>query len=89
MRNFVYVIGSMDDFESLDALRTYFAKSEDPDFEGGGVYPNYSVYGVTLSEATQVAGYKSLEEIATMIGRGEAMTDGWCLDDTVSFILEQ
>ncbi len=87
MRNFVYVIGSTDDFFSIDELKSYWEKSgfEHP----AGVYPNCSAYPVTLSEATQATGYKSLEEIATMIGRGEAMTDGWCLDDTVSFILEQ
>lgn len=88
MRNFVYVIGSTDDFSSLEELRTYFAKLEDPDCDGG-VYPNFSTYDVSLSEKTVASGYKSLEEVATMIGRGEAMTDGWCLDDTVSFILEQ
>jgi hypothetical protein len=35
-----------------------------------------------------VAGYDTLEEIATMIARGEAMSDGWCLDDTLSALLE-
>ena len=87
MRNFVYVIGSTDDFESLAALRTHFENlgAEEDD---GGVYPNYSVYEVSLSEGTQATGYKSLAEIATMIGRGEAMSDGWCLDDTFSFIQE-
>jgi hypothetical protein len=88
MRNFVYVIGSTDDFSSLEELRAYFEKSEDPDYDGG-VYPNFSTYDVSLSKNTVASGYKSLEEIATMLGRGEAMTDGWCLDDTVSFILEE
>ena len=31
---------------------------------------------------------KSIEEIATMIGRGEAMSSDWCLDGTLSCLLE-
>ena len=87
MRNFTYVIGSTDDFESLEALRTYFA-NHGSDTDDGGVYPNYSVYDVSLSEGTAVVGYDKLSDVATMIGRGEAMSDGWCLDDTFSFIQE-
>ena len=87
MRNFTYVIGTTDDFESLEALRTYFA-NHGSDTDDGGVYPNYSGFDVTLSEATQVTGYSNLAEVATMLGRGEAMSVGWCLDETFSFIQE-
>jgi hypothetical protein len=47
-----------------------------------------SVFPVSLSEVCQVEGYNTLEEIATQIGRGEAMGGGWCLDDTLSCLLE-
>ena len=47
-----------------------------------------SVYPIEISEACKVTGYLTLQELAVMIGRGEAMTDSWCLDDTVSFLLE-
>ena len=81
MKNFVYLIGTCDDFESIEDLQnTYF---------NGAVTPrNMSVYPVSLSEATKVQGYDTLQEVATMIGRGEAMTNDWCLDDTLSILLE-
>lgn len=80
MRNFIYLIGSTDDFDSIEELKTaYF---------NGDTERNMSVIPVSLSETCQVQGYDTLQGIATMIGRGEAMSDGWCLDDTVSIILE-
>lgn len=80
MRNFIYLIGTSDDFESIEDLKAeYFAGESDR---------NMSVYPVSLDEACKVQGYDSLQEIATMIARGEAMSDGWCLDDTVSILLE-
>jgi len=80
MRHFIYLIGSMDDFESLEQLKNaYF---------NGDTEHNMSVFPVSLSEVCQVEGYNTLEEIASQIGRGEAMGGGWCLDDTLSCLLE-
>jgi hypothetical protein len=81
MRHFIFLIGSTDDFESLEDLKNTY-------FNGNDTYRNMSVFPVSLSEVCQVAGYDTLEEIATMIGRGEAMGGGWCLDDTLSCLLE-
>ena len=81
MRHFIYLIGSMDDFESLEQLKNTY-------FNGNDTYRNMSVFPVSLSEVCQVEGYNTLEEIATQIGRGEAMGGGWCLDDTLSCLLE-
>jgi hypothetical protein len=81
MRHFIYLIGSTDDFESLEDLKNTY-------FNGNDTYRNMSVFPVSLSEVCQVEGYGVLEEIATMIGRGEAMSSGWTLDDTVSCLLE-
>jgi len=81
MRHFIYLIGSMDDFESLEQLKNTY-------FNGNDTYRNMSVFPVSLSEACQVEGYNTLEEIATQLGRGEAMGGGWCLDDTLSILLE-
>ena len=81
MRHFIYLIGSMDDFQSLEQLKNAY-------FNGNDTYRNMSVFPVSLSEACQVEGYNTLEEIATQIGRGEAMGGGWCLDDTLSCLLE-
>jgi len=82
MRNFVYIIGSTDDFGDLEDLKNAY-------FDGVllGDY-NASIIPVSLDEACKVQGYNTLEEIATMIARGEAMSDGWCLDDTLSCLLE-
>ena len=81
MRNFIYLIGTSDDFESIEALKAEY-------FAGAPVYRNMSVYPVTLDEACKVQGYDSLQEIAIMIARGEAMTNDWCLDGTLSVLLE-
>ena len=81
MRTFIFLIGSTDDFESLEDLKNTY-------FNGNDTYRNMSVFPVSLSEVCQVAGYDTLEEIATLIGRGEAMTESWCLDDTLSCLLE-
>ena len=80
MRKFIYLIGTTDDFESIEDLKnTYF---------NGNTDRNMSVIPVELAESCRVTGYDTLAEIATMIGRGEAMSDGWCLDDTLSTLLE-
>jgi hypothetical protein len=81
MRNFIYLIGSTDDFESIEDLKRAYFDSVLGDY-------NASIIPVVLDEACKVKGYDTLEEIATMIARGEAMSDGWCLDDTVSILLE-
>jgi hypothetical protein len=81
MRHFIFLIGSTDDFESLEDLKNTY-------FNGNDTYRNMSVFPVSLSEVCQVEGYSRLEEIATLIGRGEAMAEGWCLDDTLSCLLE-
>jgi len=81
MRHFIFLIGSTDDFESLEDLKNTY-------FNGNDTYRNMSVFPVSLSEVCQVEGYTRLEEIATILGRGEAMSSGWCLDDTLSCLLE-
>lgn len=80
MRSFIFLIGTTDDFESLEDLQnTYF---------NGDTDRNMSVFPVEISEACKVAGYDTLEEIATMIGRGEAFSVDWCMDGTFSCLLE-
>jgi hypothetical protein len=80
MKHFIYLIGTMDDFESLEDLQnTYF---------NGDTDRNMSAFPVSLDEGCKVQGYDTLQEIATMIGRGEAMSNDWCLDGTLSCLLE-
>ena len=81
MKNFIYLIGTEDDFESIEDLKNTY-------FNGGPYRRNMSVFEVELSEACQVRGYDTIEEIATMIGRAEAFSNHWCEDDTLSALLE-
>ena len=81
MRKFIFLIGSMDDFESLEDLKNTY-------FNGNNTYRNMSVFEVELSEACRVSGYDSLPEISTLIGRAEAFSNSWCEDDTISTLLE-
>ena len=82
MQKFVYIIGSTDDFESLEELVAWYHRGDD-----GVSYRNWSAYTVELREDTQVVGYNTLAEVARVIAMGEAMNDSWCLDDTVSVII--
>ena len=80
MRKFIFLIGTTDDFESLEDLKNaYFNDDTDR---------NMSVFPVEIPEACRVAGYDTIEEIATMIGRAEAFSSDWCMDDTLSILLE-
>ena len=85
MKNFIYLIGAMDSFESvLDLQNEYLndPSGEKPDRR------NMSVFPVSLSETFIVANYTDIADLAEMIARGEAMTNGWCLEDTFSVLLE-
>jgi len=83
MRHFTYLIGTLDDFESIEDLKQeYLDSGTEP------ITRNMSAYLVNLDEGCKVQGYDTLEEIALMIGRGEAMTNDWCLDGTLSVLLD-
>ena len=79
MRTFIYVIGSTDDFESLEDLQNTY-------FNGGVTERNMSVFTFDVPEV----GTNSLtvRDIATYIGRGLAFSNDWCMDGTVSTLLE-
>ena len=81
MRKFTFLIGSTDDFESLEDLTNTY-------FNGNNTYRNMSVFEVELSEDCKVVGYERIEDIATILGRGEAMSNDWCMDGTLSCLLE-
>lgn len=83
MRKFIFLIGTMDDFESIEDLKACY-------FSGDHNFSDYnaSVFPVEISEACRVAGYDTIEEIATMIGRAKAFSNDWCMDDTLSCLLE-
>ena len=79
MRKFIYLIGSTDDFESLEDLQNTY-------FNGGVTERNMSVFTFDVPEV----GTNSLtvRDIATYIGRGLAFSNDWCMDGTLSTLLE-
>jgi hypothetical protein len=84
MRNFVYLIGSADDFATVGDLRAAWL-SGDHEFSNF----NASSYCVSISTESRVEGLESLEDIAHLIGRGLAMGHGWCLDDAWGTLVEE
>jgi len=82
MKSFIYLIGSSDDFDSVEDLKQEYFK--DP----AAARRCRSVFPVVLSAACAVEGYRSIAEIAEMIARGEALTADWCFDGTFSILLE-
>ena len=79
MRKFIFLIGSTDDFESLEDLQNTY-------FNGGVTERNMSVFTFDVPEV----GTNSLtvRDIATYIGRGLAFSNDWCMDGTLSCLLE-
>lgn len=79
MRKFIFLIGSTDDFESLEDLQNTY-------FNGGVTERNMSVFTFDVPDT----GTNSLtvRDIATYIGRGLAFSNDWCMDGTFSTLLE-
>lgn len=77
MRKFTYIIGSTDDFESIEDLTSVYLNKPDRFAE-----LNASAFGFELPEEAARAG------VALLVGRGRAFEHGWCMDDTVSTLLE-
>ncbi len=80
MRHFIFLIGSTDDFESLEDLKNTYFENKLGD-------RNASVYHIKLPD---IAGTDILPivHLATLIGRGMAFGDDWCMDGTFSDLLE-
>jgi|TARA_R110001583_G_scaffold130972_1_gene282685 hypothetical protein len=75
MRIYTFVIGSADDFESLDHLIDYVEMNKEKGFQ------NYSSFEFDCPKDCS-------EELVTMIGRGFAFSSNWSMDDTFSFLIE-
>jgi hypothetical protein len=72
MNTFTFIIGSMDDFESLDELIDHF---EDSNFPSS--ICNCSSFEFEAPEDCD-------QDTVVMIGRGMAFSNDWCMDHTVS-----
>ena len=80
MRKFIFLIGSTDDFESLEDLKnTYFNAAL-----GGR---NASVFTFVVPNVGTGSSL-TVHDLATYIGRGLAFSNDWCMDGTLSCILE-
>jgi hypothetical protein len=79
MRKFIFLIGTTDDFESLEDLKNTY-------FNGGVTERNMSVF--TFDVPAVGTGSLTVHDIATYIGRGLAFSSDWCMDGTLSTLLE-
>lgn len=81
MRKFIYLIGTVDDFDGIEDLQNTY-------FNGGVTDRNMSVIPVELDPACRVSGLDTIEDVAILIARGIAFTNDWCMDGTFSTLLE-
>lgn len=79
MHNFVYVIGSKDDFSDARELCSAYFSGEIKD-------KNASVYEFQVNETCAIAGY-SLTEMATLVGQGMAF-ESWTQTDAFGLLIE-
>ena len=75
MKTYTFVIGSMDDFETIGALDDYVEQ------HGSDGMANYSVFEFDCPSSCD-------ERTVIQIGRGLAFSNDWCMDGTFSFLFE-
>ena len=76
--HFVFVIGSTDDFESVNDLHI---AAEARALGGVGAFDlNFSCHRFSVPSTLD-------EDRIILIGRGLAFSNGWCEDDTISFLM--
>ena len=71
-KTYTFLIGTTDDFESMDELLDHFENSS---------YPG-SICNCSAFEFEAPIGLD--QDTVTMIGRGIAFSNDWCMDDTFS-----
>ena len=76
LAHFVFVIGSTDDFESANDLRI----AAEERAIGNTVDLNFSRHRFSVPSTLD-------EDTIILIGRGLAFSNGWCEDDTISFLM--
>ena len=76
MKTYTFIIGTTDDFESMDELIEHFE---------GSSYPS----SICNCSAFQFeAPTQCDQDTVTLIGRGIAFSNDWCMDDTYSCVVE-
>ena len=77
MKKYTFLIGTMDDFESMEEMLDYIENKPST----GVMKSNYSIYEFE-------APVECDQDTVTLIGRGIAFSNGWCMDDTFSCLVE-
>ena len=75
-RTYTFLIGTTDDFESMDEMLEHFEGSDYPD----------SICNCASYEFEAPVGLD--QDTVTMIGRGIAFSNDWTMDDTFSCVIE-
>lgn len=81
MRKFTFLIGSTDDFESIEDLKSCY-------FSGDHNFSDYNASVFTFDVPDVGTNSLTVRDIATYIGRGLAFSNDWCMDGTLSTLLE-
>lgn len=76
MKTYTFLIGTTDDFESMDEMLKHFENSSYP-----SSICNCSAFAFEAPDTCD-------QETVTMIGRGIAFSNDWCMDDTFSCVVE-
>ena len=81
MKTYTFIIGSADDFESMDALLAHVGQVSIG--EAPVLWPphNYSTFEFEAPDECD-------QDTVTMIGRGIAFSNDWCMDDTFSACIQ-
>jgi len=74
LSTYTFIIGTMDDFDSVEDLIDYV------EVNGPTGDRNYSVFEFDTTDLP--------EDTLTLIGRGIAFSNDWCMDDTYSFLVK-
>jgi hypothetical protein len=80
MRTFIFLIGSTDDFESLEHLENAYNNGSLGEY-------NAAVYKFQLGEDCGTD-TMTVRDIATYIGRGLAFSSDWFMDDSINTLIE-
>ena len=86
-KTYTFIIGSSDDFESIEDLMEYMELREANGWEGT-LSDNELLEQHNLSWHEFEAPSECDGHTVTMIGRGIAFSNDWCMDGTYSFMIE-
>ena len=81
MRKFIFLIGTTDDFESIEDLKACY-------FSGDHNFSDYNASVFIFDVPDTGTNSLTVRDIATYIGRGLAFSNDWCMDGTFSTLLE-